>query len=178
MHESSRLKMQKFVADYVKDKHCTVIDFGSKSTNGTYRHDFPKTVEYIGIDFEDGPNVDILLDDMYSWKTIEDESVDFVISGQILNFIAQPIFIFMEAYRVLKPGGKICFITPGGGPIDFDSECSKIIESGATGLALNAGLKVLHSLTDRRGFHSDTQIIAEKPGGSIEVDEDEGADEA
>ncbi len=65
MHKSSILRMQWFVDNYAskitKDK-VRVLDVGSYDVNGSYRHLFDKSkYHYTGLDMEEGPNVDIVL---------------------------------------------------------------------------------------------------------------------
>jgi hypothetical protein len=57
--------MQWFVDNYAskitKDK-VRVLDVGSYDVNGSYRHLFDKSkYHYTGLDMEEGPNVDIVL---------------------------------------------------------------------------------------------------------------------
>lgn len=55
---------------------------GSYRVNGSYRHLFDEAKYcYFGLDMEEGPNVDIVLEYPYDWSSIESDSFDIVISG-------------------------------------------------------------------------------------------------
>ncbi len=66
----------------------SVLDVGSHDVNGSYKSLFSETdFKYTGLDMADGPNVDIVPENTYSWKEIEDNSYDVVISEQALEHV-------------------------------------------------------------------------------------------
>ena len=88
MHKSSYETMSYFARKYVFNPTHTqnVLDVGSFEINGSYKSIFSDyNCKYTGLDFQDGPNVDLVVDDPYSWKEINNESFDIVISGQALE---------------------------------------------------------------------------------------------
>ncbi len=151
MHKSSYLRM-KYLLDYYRNLFARenmsvkVLDIGSCDQNGTYRELFgDKRYDYIGLDMYPGLNVDIVPKDIYSWKEIDSNEFDLVISGQAFEHIAYPWLTMKEIERVLKPSGIGIIIAPNGGrehkaPID----CYRFFSDGLRSLAEWANLYVLH----------------------------------
>ena len=85
MHKSSMLRMKWFVDNYalkINNEKIKILDVGSYDINGSYKQLFVnENFEYIGIDMEEGPNVDIALKNPYDWSEIETDSFDIVISS-------------------------------------------------------------------------------------------------
>lgn len=89
MHKSSIMRMKWFVEHYVEKGK--VLDVGSYDQTYSYRNLFQgKDVEYTGLDICEGPNVDVVMDHPYSWSSLEDESFDYIISGQAFEHIEYP----------------------------------------------------------------------------------------
>jgi hypothetical protein len=63
-----------------------VLDVGSLDINGNYREFFPDC-EYVGLDIQDGNNVDIVVDP-WDWGDIGE--FDMIISGQCLEHSQYP----------------------------------------------------------------------------------------
>ena len=66
--------------------------------------------KYRGMDIQEGPNVDIVVSDIYNWIEIEDSSFDVVISGQAFEHMEFFWKAIKEIERILKPGGLCCII--------------------------------------------------------------------
>lgn len=151
MHKSSYLRMEYLLKWYQpywdKKDRIRVLDIGSYNQNGTYKDLFNKDkFNYCGLDMIAGPNVDIVPQDIYSWKEIEDNTYDIVISGQVFEHIEFPWLTMKEIERILIPGG-VCFITaPNAGhehkaPLD----CYRYYSDGLASLAKWANLYVHHT---------------------------------
>jgi len=147
MHLSSLEKMQDFRQAFLDGREAenlTVYDLGSQDVNGSYRQIFnEKAWSYIGLDMEEGRNVDIVLRNPYDWKEIPANSGDVLISGQAFEHIRFFWLTMLEIRRVLKPGGLCCIIAPSGGhehryPVD----CWRFYPDGFEALAAFAGLEV------------------------------------
>ena len=119
MHKSSYDKMSELLDGYVlNQKHSkgTVLDFGSYDANGTYKELLcSKKWDYLGLDINPGPNVDIVPKDTYKWHEIDDESCDLIISGQAFEHCEYFWLVFEEFARILKPSGKCIIIAPSSG---------------------------------------------------------------
>ena len=119
MHLSSYEVMTAFRKECLaglESENLTILDLGSQNVNGSYKELFNcPHWKYIGMDMSPGNNVDLVLEDPYSWKEIESDSVDVLISGQALEHIEFFWITFQEIARVLKPGGLCCIIAPSSG---------------------------------------------------------------
>lgn len=155
MHESSYISMQRFYNKYVADttQKVSVLDVGSQLIDGqqglgSYKNIFEgnELVEYVGCDMVEGLNVDILLADPYNWSNIEENSFDFVITGQMLEHVEYPWHTLIEINRVLKPGGICCVIAPSAGAMhNYPLDCFRYYPDGMAALAKYAGLEVIES---------------------------------
>lgn len=87
-----------------------VLDFGC--ANKPYRSLFPSNVEYVGADLPGNPDADIQITTSGS-LVAEDSYFDAVLSTQVLEHVAEPAEYLDEAFRILKPGGKLLLSTHG-----------------------------------------------------------------
>jgi hypothetical protein len=147
------------------DDPVRVVDLGSMNVNGSYRELLPPTCDYVGVDLEPGPGVDVVLTDVYSLP-FEDGSVDVVLSGQMLEHCGQFWRVFSEIYRILKPGGLAFTIAPSAGPVHrYPVDCYRFYPDSWQALADWSGLRLVQSWTDERGPWCDTVGIFQKGEG-------------
>lgn len=178
MHKSSMFRMKWFVDNYTPNisKHkIKVLDVGSYDINGSYKKLFlDEKFEYIGLDMEKGPNVDIILKNPYDWSELETDSYDILISGQTFEHTEFFWITISEMTRVLKKDGLICLIAPNQAsehrhPVD----CYRFFSDGMIALARYVNLEPLHAHTNcapksnqSHWFsetNADTLMIAKKP---------------
>lgn len=178
MHKSAMKRMQWFVENYVPTtKEVRVLDVGSYSVNGNYKSLFARTkAKYVGLDLIPGPNVDLVVKDPYDWKEIEDESFDFIISGNAFEHIEYPWLTIEQIYKKLKPEGFICILAPFAHvEHKYPTDCYRYLSDGFIALAKWANFKVVEctvggvplGTTDQTWFdktenYDDTMLIAAK----------------
>lgn len=166
MHQTSVDKMKMFKDGYLDvGEKLSVLDIGSLDINGTYKFIFNEVNwEYKGADIEIGPNVDIVLESMYKWNNIDDESFDVIISGQTFEHIEFFWLTMEEINRILKPGGHCCLIAPSKGEYHgYPLDCYRFSADGFRALAKYVNFDVLHCLTDTVSHWGDTCLITKKP---------------
>lgn len=179
------LRMQWFIKNYVpaQKRKLNVLDVGSYDVNGTYKRYFPEShFNYKGLDMAAGPNVDIVPINPYSWKEIDDDSYDIVVSGQALEHIEFFWITLSEMTRVLKKDGLLCIIAPNGfGEHRCPVDCWRFFTDGMIALARYVNLQVLHAHTncgpskdekDKLWFsadRADAMLVARKPYGGKTV---------
>lgn len=183
MHRSSYLNMKRFVDNYLDPREKLIIaDLGSQNVDAdsaanTYRPLFKsENWTYVGIDIAKGNNVDIVLQNAYSWNEIRSSTFDVIISGQAFEHIEYFWVTMSEIVRVLKEGGICCIIAPSSGfRHRFPVDCWRFYEDGFVALAKYAQLEVLQVCTQRKSFDfpeydptwNDSVLICKKPTYSM-----------
>lgn len=183
MHQSSWDKMRDFRIRYLggrENEKLRIYDLGSQDVNGSYRSIFGESAWiYKGIDMEAGKNVDIVLENPYSWKEIPSDHADIIISGQVFEHVRFFWITMLEIARILKPGGICCIIAPSGGfehryPVD----CWRFYPDGFQALADYAGLDIKEVYTqwnpdprynDDSNAWKDSVLVCEKPVQALSV---------
>lgn len=94
----------------------TVVDIGSRDVNGSLRQVCPAAANYIGVDFEPGDGVDVVLDDPYQMP-FADASVDMVVCSSVFEHSQLFWLVYLELLRILKPEGVLYLNMPSNGYI-------------------------------------------------------------
>jgi SAM-dependent methyltransferase len=113
MHDTAYEIGREFFNIYVKDS-ARILDVGAKNVNGTLRDFAPINSEYIGIDIEPGPGVDIVLTDPYKFP-FKGGHFDVVVSSSCFEHDQMFWLTFLEMIRVTKPRGFIYVNAPSNG---------------------------------------------------------------
>jgi len=156
VHRSSFDKMMAFrdgyLAPYITDS-LAILDVGSAAVTegaGSYRMLFEPPWRYVGLDASAGWNVDIVVQDPYSWAELEDASFDVVVSGQAFEHIEWPWLTILEITRVLKVNGLAVIAAPSAGAVHrYPLDCWRFYPDAFPALARFAGLDVVECHTDR-----------------------------
>lgn len=149
--------------------HMRVLDVGSMDAQGgqygTYRKLFSgNAYTYVGLDIEEGPNVDLVVEEHYSWG-IEGE-YDVVISGQCLEHVEYPWLTMEQIALALKPGGLHFNIVPSTGPVHrFPIDTYRYHPDGMRALAVWAGLEVVEIQSRIDSIWNNTVLVARRPNG-------------
>lgn len=107
MHKSSFQSMEKFKNNYLNpEDSLNILDIGSYDASDT-SYNYGRFLrednwKYRGMDIQEGPNVDIVVSDIYNWIEIEDSSFDVVISGQAFEHMEFFWKAIKEIERILN----------------------------------------------------------------------------
>jgi SAM-dependent methyltransferase len=123
-------------------EHGTIVDFGS--ADAPYRHFFAGDANFLAADLPGNPQatVEIKPDGRLP---LDDNSVDAVLSTQVLEHVGDPGAYLDESFRVLRPGGRMLLSTHGfmvwhPDPVDYWRwTCSGLQEA-----VTRAGFRVVH----------------------------------
>jgi len=115
MHDSAYRNAKRFFEVYgAHIKTGKVVEIGAQDVNGTIRTTAPPWLEYVGVDYQAGKGVDLVLEDQYTFP-FEDESVDILVSSSCLEHSAMFWVTWLEMLRVVKPNGLIYLNVPSAG---------------------------------------------------------------
>ena len=136
MHDTAKFFAKKFFETYlVKKNNLKIVDLGSYNYSGDVREIFSKSHEYIGLDLEKGPNVNIVLDNPYKIP-LEENSVDVVISTSCFEHNEMFWLTFNEIQRILKSNGLFYLNAPSNGPYHaFPVDCYRFYPDSGKALA-------------------------------------------
>ncbi len=87
-----------------------VLDFGC--ADQPYRKFFTDDAQYIGADLQGNALAEVVIDEG-GRLGIDDNTVDAVLSTQVLEHVGDPALYLSESLRVLKPGGQLLLSTHG-----------------------------------------------------------------
>ena len=158
MHPSSRRYMQQMFRRHAASRPCGhVLDIGAMGRRPFYRSIWEGGGwKYTGCDLVAGPNVDTVLEDPFVLP-FGDESVDALISGQMLEHNEMFWLTFLEMARVLRMGGLMVHIAPSRGHEHrAPQDCWRFYRDGMTALVRWSGLAVLEATTDWETRHLET----------------------
>lgn len=112
MHESVHGWIGKMVGQYGLDQpNLKVLELGSRNVNGSIRWLFNR--DYIGLDMQEGDDVDIIAS--ANDIPFPDDTFHVVVTCEMLEHDPHPHQSMAEAARVLQPGGVLLLTTRGTG---------------------------------------------------------------
>lgn len=169
MHRSSYNKIKYFRDNYLNpNDELKILDIGSFDKDGDYNYGLILNEEkwtYHGLDLKDGNNVDVVVENPYDWKEIEDKTYDVVISGQAFEHIEYFWLTLEEIKRVTKQGGLLCVIVPSSGPVHRNPyDCYRFNQNAMKAMAKYINFTILETgHNDRDKPWHDSHLIAKKP---------------
>lgn len=104
-----------FVAENIRPEEVQgkiIVESGSRDVNGSARGIVQRLgpAQYIGTDIEPGPGVDQICDAVQLVETFGEQSVDMLISTEVVEHVEFWREVISNYKRILKPGG-VLFIT-------------------------------------------------------------------
>jgi len=140
MHDTSEMNVKRFFNTYTKNQSgntdYTILEIGSFSDHSGYlpRHSAPNGTKFIGVDFIEGNNVDIVLKDEYKLP-FDNESIDCVISSSCFEHAEFFWMSYLEIMRVLKPSGLFYMCAPSNGVFHrYPVDCWRFYPDSANAL--------------------------------------------
>lgn len=170
MHSSSMENMQRCISTYflsspvAEQDKIEILDIGGRDVNGSYADLFrAEKYNYQGVDIEAADGVSIVLDDPYKIP-LADNSIDLILSGQMLEHCEFFWQTFSEMMRVVKDDGFLFLIAPSSGPIHrYPVDCYRFYPDAYRALAKYAGCHLIDVWHDNRGPWNDlTGVFSKK----------------
>ena len=143
MHDTAESIGKRFLEIYATPGS-VIVDFGSYNFNGTLKEFCPSGSDYIGLDFSQGPSVDVIVE-VGKPAPLASESADIVLSSSQIEH--DPMFwdTFLEFVRIVSPGGYIYINTPSNGPYRrFPNDYWRLYPDAGLGLEAYAAKKGFH----------------------------------
>jgi len=174
MHRSSYQKMQYFKDTYLNpNDELKILDIGSFDKDGNYNYGLilnEKKWTYHGLDLRAGNNIDIVVENPYNWKEVEDESYDLIVTGQAFEHIEYFWLTLEEVKRVLKPGGLFFIIVPSTGPVHRNPyDCYRFNDDAMKAMAKYINFQVIEYGTNFDEVSNpwyDSFLVARKPSST------------
>ena len=116
MHSSAMRIGTKFLDNYFLPQMSSVLEVGSFDVNGSLKSAKPKSAQWIGMDIEEGPGVDIVVPPREKFP-FPDEHFDLVVATSV--FEHDPAFwkTLSEMSRVVKKTGFLFVCAPSNGGV-------------------------------------------------------------
>ena len=96
----------KYIVDMFDKRGARVLEIGSRVVTGTRNRELFNHADYIGFDYYEGENVDIV-GDVHKLSSYFTEKFDLIISSAVLEHLAMPWIASREIIKCLKTGGCI-----------------------------------------------------------------------
>lgn len=118
MHESAMKYGKYFFDTYCRHDFTgkKIVDVGAQNINGSLRAFCPAGAIYSGVDYVEGPGVDILITDPYRLP-FDDDSVDAVVCSSVFEHAEFFWLLYLECVRITKPSGLIYLNAPSNGMV-------------------------------------------------------------
>lgn len=166
MHDTALALGESFFKTYLgAATGLSIVEIGSRDVNGSLRSVAPAGNQYIGLDFEKGKGVDLLLTDPYSLP-LGDGSADVVVCSSCFEHSEFFWLLFGEVLRILKPSGVFFLSAPANGLVHrFPVDCWRFYpDSGIAlqnwGRRLGYDCAMLESFTGEQGPDAWNDFIA------------------
>jgi len=173
MHNSALKTAKLFFDNYCpRDKQIFIGEIGSQIYRTeicpqTLRDVAPKNSVYVGMDFDQGEGVDVILEDPYKFP-FEDNTFDVLVTSSCFEHSEMFWVSFLESMRVLKPNGVMYCNAPSSNmpyhkfPVDcwrFFPDSGKALEKWGNHSGYN--VKLLESYIVKPNYQQHDDHIAD-----------------
>ncbi|WP_226018775.1 bifunctional 2-polyprenyl-6-hydroxyphenol methylase/3-demethylubiquinol 3-O-methyltransferase UbiG [Novosphingobium sp. FKTRR1] len=101
---------------YLPATPASILEIGSQDVNGSLRDHAPRNAAYVGLDFEAGKGVDIVVTGLDDW-TVPDAHFDLVMASSVFEHDKAFWQTFLVMCQKTKPGGHIYVSAPSNGTV-------------------------------------------------------------
>ncbi|MEO6216842.1 MAG: methyltransferase domain-containing protein [Sphingomonas sp.] len=101
---------------YLPSTGARILEIGAQNVNGTLRDHAPRNAEYVGLDFDPGDGVDIVVSDAADWPVL-DAHFDLVMASSGFEHDKAFWRTFLAMCRKARPGGHIYISAPSNGTV-------------------------------------------------------------
>ena len=144
----------------------TVYDIGSMDQhpgNGSYRDICPPAWNYVGLDVQDGPNVNLKVADPHAWSEVPDAAADVIVSGSCIEHAEYFWLVAKEMARIMRSKAYAFVMAPSRGHYHpYPIDCWRFLPDGMRVLAKWAGLQEMEVATVPHSEWADSLLVARK----------------
>jgi SAM-dependent methyltransferase len=172
MHPSSLKNMREVREKYLSflSGNLTIVDIGGrgldmsqpwmKGQEDRSYYDIFRDLEpiYYIADIEPGPGVTHVMPGPYTLP-FEDNSVDLIVSGQMLEHCKNPFRSVAEMKRVLKPNCYMVLIAPSMGKRHDVIDCWRFMDDAFKAISEEVGLKIVADWVDRKKHNDRSDLL-------------------
>lgn len=101
---------------YLPSSPARILEIGAQNVNGTLRDHAPRNAEYVGLDFEAGDGVDVVVTGLHDWN-VPDDHFDMVMASSVFEHDKAFWRTFLVMCAKAKPGGHIYISAPSNGTV-------------------------------------------------------------
>lgn len=101
---------------YLPSTPARILEIGAQNVNGTLRDHAPRNAEYVGLDFDEGDGVDIVVTGLADWN-VPDAHFDLVMASSVFEHDKAFWRTFLAMCAKAKPGGHIYVSAPSNGTV-------------------------------------------------------------
>lgn len=116
MHDSAFRIGELVMQTYCDLPKAKILEIGSMDVNGSLRDFAEPTTEYVGVDLEEGPSVDVVVKPGEKLP-FDDLSFDLIMASSAFEHDPRFWDTFIEMCRVARPGGHIYVNAPSNGGV-------------------------------------------------------------
>jgi SAM-dependent methyltransferase len=132
----------KFMRNYVGNSPKSILEIGAYNVNGSLRDAKPQHSEWVGLDIEEGPGVDVVVPPGEALP-FESHKFDAVVASSVFEHDPQFWKTMREMARVTKPDGLIYISAPSNGHVHrFPMDCFRFYPDA--GVALLRIIQEIH----------------------------------